>query len=103
MVGDGQSVAQGRHQQILAWHAETVEAQAVVVGVPEGIDAIGHDLEMLILRRRQVGDKHRRLALEHHHQADSAAGNAVGDEQLFPCDFVVVTRQGRCRAQGGEI
>ena len=46
-------------------------------------------LEVLVLRVGQVGDQHGRLAFDQADQADRAAGDDVGDEQLLAVDDVI--------------
>ena len=48
VVGDRQAVAHWRYQQVRTRHAEVVEDDAVVVGVLQGVQAVVHELEVLV-------------------------------------------------------
>ncbi len=90
MIGDRQPVALSGLEQVLARHAEIAESQAVVVQVTQREQAVGHELEMLVLVIGQVDDQHRGALVDQAHQADRPAGDGVGDEQLLAVDDVVV-------------
>ena len=69
----------------------------------ERVEAVLDDLEVLVLVVGQVGDQDRRLALDQADQADGAAGDGVGDEQLLAVDDVVVAVELGRGPQGGQV
>ena len=99
MIGDGQPVALCRPEQVLARHAEVAEPQPVIVQVPQREQAVGDDLEVLVLVVGQVDDQDGGPLLDQADQADRPAGDGVGDEQLLAVDDIVIAVElGRVRS-----
>ena len=51
----------------------------------EGVQSVLLGAELLVLLG-QLGDQHRRLAVDEHHEADQSPGDSVGDEEFFAGD-----------------
>ena len=86
-----------------AGHAEVVEDDALVVGVLEGVEAVLAELEVFVFLVGQIDDEHGGAIFDQANQADRAAGDDVGDEQLLAVDDVFVAVTLGTGLQGGEV
>jgi hypothetical protein len=80
VIGDRQPAAARRLQQVLRRDFEVLEDDAPIVRVLERVQAVLHQLEVLVFFRRQIDDEHRRLVLDETNQANRAPRHDIGDE-----------------------
>ncbi len=58
---------------------------------------------MLVLLRRQIDDQHSGPAVDERDQPDRAAGEHIGDEQLFAVDYIFIAVAHRAGSQRGQV
>ena len=73
------------------------------MGVPQRVQTIVHDAELLVSCSGRSTINTAGLPSIRHDEADRAAGDGVGDEELLAVDDVLIAVEDRRGAQGCEI
>src|SRR5438874_1877374 len=83
--------------------ASTSASLPTCLAMTKGVQAVGDDLEVLVLLGGELDYEYRRLPFDHNDEPDRPARNGIRDKELFPGYFEMVADQYRRRPESGQV